>query len=241
MNWRLIPMSKAFTIAKRAYNRLLRPHLPRKVGVYNGIPVRGPRLLDFTDVHPEHEHGLVEATTRNLSSGDDVVMVGGGMGTSAVHASRAVGPEGSVTVYEASADMFECLTDTLEMNDCENVTARHALVGSPGDVWGDLGDPDHIAPNDLRECDLLQLDCEGAEMSILSGISIDPPEIVVESHGVYGAPTDEVCELLETMDYGVADVLDHIPGSEYHRKQDVFIVSAHAAEPSQATKVVHHA
>lgn len=233
-------MSKAFTVAKQAYNRVLRPHLPRKVGVYNGVPVRGPRLLDFTDVHPEHEHGLVEATKQSLSPGDDVVMIGGGMGTSAVYASRAVGPDGSVTVYEASADMFECLTDTLEMNGCENVDPNHALVGDPGDVWGDLGDPDHIAPDELPECDLLQLDCEGAEMSILPEISIEPPSLVVETHGVYGAPTEEVCDLLETMGYGVDNIRDHIPGSECHYRQDVFIVTAHSDAPSQArTEGIH--
>ena len=213
-------------LIKRLYNRLLRDHLPRKIGVYNGVPVRGPKLLDRTDVHPEHEHGLVAATRAALSPGDDAVLIGGGFGTSAVHASDAVGPEGSVTVYEASRDMFECLTDTLSMNDCNNVTARHAVVGQPGDIWGELGDADHVLPTGLPSCDVLQLDCEGAELDILAALDKWPPEIVVETHGVYGAPTDDVIELLEERGYTVGQIRDHIPGSTYHRDQDVYIINA---------------
>lgn len=217
-----------YNTIKQTYNRLLRPHLPRKVGVYNGVPVRGPKLLDATDVKHDHEAGLVAATREAISPGDDVVLVGGGFGTSAVHASEAAGPYGSVHVYEASAEMYDCLTDTLAMNGCDNVTAHHAIVGEPGDVWGDLGDPARVSADAVPACDVLQLDCEGAELALLDAIPELPPSVVVETHGVYGASTDAVCAVLTDRGYGIAGVRDHIPGSEYHRDQDVYIVTAHA-------------
>jgi len=40
------------------------------------------------------------------------------------------------------------------------------------------------------------LDCEGVELDILSELPYNPRSVVVETHGHYGAPTDEIKELL---------------------------------------------
>jgi hypothetical protein len=46
-----------------------------------------------------------------------------------------------------------------------------------------------ISPAELPECDILELDGEGAESLILRNMTIRPRVIAVETHGVYGAPT----------------------------------------------------
>jgi hypothetical protein len=49
------------------------------------------------------------------------------------------------------------------------------------------------------------LDCEGAEVEILRELIIRPRVILVETHGLFGAPTDLVASLLETRGYVVSD------------------------------------
>lgn len=72
------------------------------------------------------------------------------------------------------------------------------MVGEAINVYGD---PDQlstlvVAPAALPACDILELDCGGAEMVILRNMTIRPRVIAVEAHGLYGAPTVAVKELL---------------------------------------------
>jgi hypothetical protein len=48
------------------------------------------------------------------------------------------------------------------------------------------------------------LDCEGAEVEVLRELTIQPRVILVETHGMYGAPTDLVASLLEKRGYIVS-------------------------------------
>jgi hypothetical protein len=48
------------------------------------------------------------------------------------------------------------------------------------------------------------LDCEGSEVEILRELTIQPRVILVETHGLYGAPTDLVASLLEKRGYIVS-------------------------------------
>jgi hypothetical protein len=48
------------------------------------------------------------------------------------------------------------------------------------------------------------LDCEGAEVEILRELVIQPRAILVETHGLNGAPTDLVASLLEKRGYVVS-------------------------------------
>ena len=58
-----------------------------------------------------------------------------------------------------------------------------------------------VAPEALPPCDVLELDCEGAEVEILSTMTIRPRVILTETHGLYGAPTPRVVELLGKIGY----------------------------------------
>jgi hypothetical protein len=52
---------------------------------------------------------------------------------------------------------------------------------------------------------VLELDCEGAEVEILRELTIQPRVILVETHGLYGAPTHLVASLLEKRGYIISD------------------------------------
>ena len=53
---------------------------------------------------------------------------------------------------------------------------------------------------------MLELDCEGAEISIIANMTIRPRVILVEAHGVLGAPTADVRDLLVAKNYEVTDL-----------------------------------
>jgi hypothetical protein len=70
-----------------------------------------------------------------------------------------------------------------------------------------------VTPADLPECDVLALDCEGAEILISRNLKFRPRAIGVGSRGIFGAPSKLVREPLEQLgyvvvDYGVAEPRD---------------------------------
>ncbi|UPV75251.1 FkbM family methyltransferase [Halorussus limi] len=206
-------MKGGIALLKRAlpyfYDRMIRPHLPRFTATYNNTQVKVNHLGDsFLPWHPVdkpgYESALVEGLQSRVREGDHVVVVGGGYGVTAVNAARQVGEDGRVTVYEAAERLIDAIEETLELNDVtDRVDVHHALVGPSVEVLGDSTTAVHLSPEDLPECDVLELDCEGAEIDILSNLQIRPRVILVESHGEFDAPTDEVASLLEDLSYSV--------------------------------------
>ena len=55
-------------LVRSLYNRTVRPYLPRKFGVYNGVAVKNIRLLDTTDEYPNYEKPLLAATRNGTDS-----------------------------------------------------------------------------------------------------------------------------------------------------------------------------
>lgn len=58
----------------------------------------------------------------------------------------------------------------------------HTIVGDDHHLEGDAGAADVISPMELPPCDVLEMDCEGAETAILSELEIQPRTIIVEAH-----------------------------------------------------------
>jgi hypothetical protein len=72
---------------------------------------------------------------------------------------------------------------------------------------------------------VLQLDCEGAEVEILRELIVQPRVILVETHGLFGSPTDLVASLLEKRGYVVSDRGVAEPRmAEYHTENDVRVL-----------------
>jgi hypothetical protein len=155
---------------------------------------------------PDYESALVAGLREHVKPGDRVVVVGGGVGVTATIAALQVGPTGSVECFEGGRECVEEILHTAELNAVsQRLTVRHAVVARSIEIWGT--EPDHaaVAPSELPECDVLEMDCEGAEVDILQGLMMRPRVILVETHGLYKASTKLVASLLEGLGYGVTD------------------------------------
>jgi hypothetical protein len=210
-------LERGRTALQRAYNRLVRPHLPYKIGVFNGVPARRVRLLDRTDEFPEYEAALIDAVRATVEPDDSVVVIGGGYGVSSVVAARHAGRDGSVVAFEPTQERFPYIEETAALNRvADRIDARRALVGPDVKLDGDGGGADRVEPTELPDCDVLELDCEGAEADVLRELSIRPRTIVVETHGCFGTPSAETREVLDSLGYEVVDERPDEPERDIH-------------------------
>lgn len=135
---------------------------------------------------PNHSGGEINAHKKFTKKGDDVVIIGGGRGVSAVRASNICYP-GKVYVYEASLKYVELIDEVLSLNDVTNCEIIHGCVGPSLNVWGPNNEnvSKNIKVEDLPRCDVLEMDCEGAEYQILddfNNFTKKPRVIIVEVH-----------------------------------------------------------
>ena len=151
-----------------------------------------------------YEDALIDGLTRYVRPGDTVVIVGGGWGATVVAAARAAGEGGRVVVFEGSPEYARRVTRTAALNGvADRVTLVVSIVAKAVDVWGDASAVAVTHARDLPRCDVLELDCEGAEMDILEGLTFRPRVILVETHGMNGAPTEAVAARLGEMGYAI--------------------------------------
>lgn len=193
------------------YNNILRPQFPLRVVEYNGVKVYGARFGDrfisrrTTDI-PSYEDALVSGIRKYVQSGDRVTVIGGGWGVSSVAAAQQVGSRGRVTTFEGSENEIEKVKSTVRLNDVDDrVTAHHAIVAEAHSIRGDKGDAGTVSPTELSDCDVLVLDCEGAELTILDEMAIHPRIILVETHGMHGASKEAVARRLSNLGYEISN------------------------------------
>ena len=231
------------TVAQ-AYKRHVRPRLPvRRRAVWNGVEVDvGVRALDrwlpeawgAARDEPAYESALADGLRRHVRPGDRVVVVGGGWGVTAVIAAQAAGPDGRVWVYEGATEGVERTRWAARNAGVSGrVEASHALVAADdyaveaSRVLGSGGGAARLAPRDLPPCDVLELDCEGAETGVLSGLAQRPRVVLVETHGFWGSPTAEVRGLLGRLGYRV---VSEAPAESriaaFCVERDVFVLEA---------------
>lgn len=180
-----------------AYRRGIRPWLPvTGPAYYAGIPIAydrkwGDRLIpvlwrpNAVEDIPSYESALVAGLKENVRPGDRIVVVGGGVGVTATVAAIQTGPSGHVECFEGAAEGVEKVRRTAARNGvADRLTVHHAVVGRSVFVYG--REPDHavLAPTELPACDVLELDCEGAEVDIVRDMVIDPKVILVETHEI---------------------------------------------------------
>lgn len=191
------------TVIRYLYTSYIRMLLPKinaevtKQGIVvdhiNYVPVLDDVLNVLNDTQdPQYEHNYISCMKPIISPGMDVVVIGGGWGVSAVIAGHKVGTEGSVTVYEASKSEVKKTEQTIKLNEQSRQTqVIHAVVGDPIKLRGsqDTRDAQVCPLEDLPKHDVLLVDCDGCEISILDNLSKLrqlPSKIVVEHHGIGG-------------------------------------------------------
>ncbi len=199
-------------VVRAIYNGVVRPRLPSKIGVFNNVAARRVKLFDATDEFPEYEATMLDALRAAVEPGDEVVVVGGGYGVSSVVAARRAGPDGRVTAFEPARERFAYIDETAALNGvADRVDARRALVGPAVKVDGDGAGADRVAASDLPDCDVLALDCEGAEAEVLRAAEVEPRVVVVETHDCFGTPEAETRDALRELGYEVVERADDEP------------------------------
>jgi hypothetical protein len=214
--WKILREGGLLVLANRVLGKTYRTTLRRlmpEVGHFNfnGVAVPGRRLFDGLTPNkwwclpgnkPNYEHTEVEGVKQYIGENDDVVVIGGGFGVTAVHAANNT--SGTVTVVEANQDRYQNLTRTFEANGVSEQI--QSLFGYLGDLHIDLDDSNipMIAYQDIPKADVWDMDCEGAEIEILQNLPYNPSTILVETHDNH----DEVIRLLEGLDYQIMEVVD---------------------------------
>jgi len=146
-----------------------------------------------------YEENTTAAIRKYVKKGNLVTIVGGGYGITGIVAMEA---GGQVTLIEASKIRACDISKAWEKYKLKG-TVIHGFVGSIISTWGDLNGAEKI--NNIPKCDILELDCEGAEREILSKLDIEPRVIIVESHGHLGSPSSLVKSLLISKGYRILD------------------------------------
>lgn len=177
--------------------------------VLNGVAVPSTDLEEDADIYPDHEGAVVRALRHNVRRGDRVVVVGGGWGTTTVVAARMTHFEGEVTTFEPTSEMLATIQRTIEVNRVDDlVTLEHAAIGSVSDsterIFGDV-DGEVRPPSAIPECDVLDVDCEGAELDVLRGLEVRPRLLAVEAHPHLGCSHDDVEFELDRLGYEIVE------------------------------------
>lgn len=199
-----------YRIPSFLFKKSVRRIIPQRGYHYlNGVPWKEKKLTDsFTHPHwsdPEYEKALISAVREQVQNGDFVGVIGGGRGISTAVAAKRTGTTGKVTVYEASSHRIDWINRTLELNDIEDtVQTIHAVVGPAGNVYEDLGSAPTVSPEELPDFDVLEMDCEGAELKILNELTQQPRVIIVEVHPPEVAEKD-VRSILQELNYEIVD------------------------------------
>lgn len=181
-----------YTAVQSLYNSTIRDKLPKKSRTLAGVTLDDAPLFDLTVERPLYKIGLIISIYEYVSDGDHVKIVGFGRGVSTTHILRA--GAGSVTGYEGATNMITKGKKTVARNydGTPSIDVRHAIVGESIDVYGDQTNAQSVHPSELSDADVLVLDCEGAEISILEDLRTNPQTILCESHPSKEAPVSRI-------------------------------------------------
>lgn len=201
------------SILKWAYN-FIRPLVPTTYADFNDVRVKDVKLFDQTKSFPDYESELCDQIGNFIQEGMNTTIIGGGRGVSTVHAARAVSDTGTINVYEGSREHVELVTDTIQANNVSSrVDVHHAVVAADIGVYTDTKAVRRINPADLSATDALVLDCEAAEIAILSEMEIEPRVIIVETHDrLVPGTTAAIRHILENRGYEIVEERDHAEG-----------------------------
>ncbi len=197
-------------LLQRTFNYLHnrgRRHLPKKKFTKSHLPYEG-RLGDYHNSKQPVERDDIkwqarQSVFRYVDSEDKCVCIGGGEGLTAAHMAE----KGSyVVIAEPAEQMMEKINSTMKLSEHQNYEVHPWLFySSPEkDIWGDLHpDTEEKTGEDIPKCDVLEMDCEGSEISILRDLQIRPRVLIVEVHCKKGVNYEEVIKIVKEKDYRI--------------------------------------
>lgn len=213
-------LSKLTERSFRLLYRKIKIFLPYRYGKYNDVKVPSHKIFENKIDHveknrPYYEQGIVNSLESKVKKGDKVTILGGGLGVTTVKASRLCGDSGKVRTYEASKSQINRLKKTLKLNKVDNTKILHAIVGKDVDVWGSAEGAETLPPQNLAECDVLEIDIEGSEIEVIRNLTIRPEVIIVETHRPKGTPTEKVKKALKKLSYDIESIDVAEPNPKY--------------------------
>ncbi len=226
--------SKAAPALRRAMNRWY-PTEPRVFAL--AAPLEGYSMrLEWQSskafVFGTYEHEVVKTLLNLVQEKWLALDIGAHIGYFALLLSKLVGPQGKVIAFEPVPDNFRALEENVEMNRCSNVQLENCAVSSaPGNVTMRSNDANHLSYTASmfhgepvaevgairlddysatlsKPVQLVMMDVEGAELSILDGaerlLRRDSPILLIELHetGEEGR-VHPVIERLHSLNYSV--------------------------------------
>ena len=217
------------------YDRFIREYFPVIPVGYNGVNVYALRVSDVIlpennqYIRPSYETAICRQLRMWDLAGCDVCVLGAGWGVTSVVAAYQTGSMGQVISYEASSKYASRVRETAALNDCaDRIIVRHGRVGPAINVYGE-DDASTIEFDDLPDADCYVMDIEGAELAVLDDLPHRPERLLVESHGLYGSPTDAVKNKMREMGYSITncDIAESGPKiKEQCEENDVYVISS---------------
>ena len=194
----------------------------------------GPLLYNRHDIYVggsiekygEFSVGEQDLFASLVRAGQLVVEVGANIGAHTVQLSQLVGSDGEIYAFEPQRIVFQALCANLALNQCANVKAWQAAVGSHSgmitvpaidpskranfggvSVYGvQEGEPVQLVPLDafdLPACHFLKVDVEGMEVDVVKGAqkTIDMYRPLMYLENDRGERSQELLSLIFGLDY----------------------------------------
>ena len=236
----------------------LYPNRPWLIRAQSGLPLLTPKCSAGALIYYQgvSEPETAEFIRRVLRPGEVFVDIGAHLGEYAILASMLVKPAGCVHAFEPRPDFFQSLETNLRLNKCENVWACAEAVCKETGVADFELDPEpsksalqfknteargheviqvrtitldyYFSHGDMARPNLIKIDVEGAELSVLQGarsLLAKPPSeaplIIFEyeprNTRRFGYPAEEIIRFLRGYGYSVYDSRDGalVPTDKY--------------------------
>jgi FkbM family methyltransferase len=181
-----------------------------------------------------YEPSVADTLRREIRAGDFCVDVGAHIGYHAILMSMLVGPEGEVVAFEPFPPTFQFLLENAKLNAAANLKSENIAIGEHREMIKLVFSADEALgmtpsisgyavkrrqavvevpsiPLDIyldrfgRAPSLIQIDVEGAEMSVLRGAEATlrraRPKLLVEIHGWETEARQEVFRFLSRLGY----------------------------------------
>jgi hypothetical protein len=114
-------------------------------------------------------------------------------------------------VYEGGKEQYKILKDVLSLNNTKApVSIINSIVEKEVNCWSKSNNI--IKANQIKDCNVLEIDCEGAELEIIENIQIQPRVIIVELHPWLIEEMDgieRIKKVLTKKGYNISCLFDH--------------------------------
>lgn len=192
------------------------------------------QLFDFFGIYnvlKKDEMGIIKSYEKLNLPTTKVLVIGAGDGISILYNS-IVNPSFHLTVIEESSEQLKLVQNNLKLND---LNFEHEYVhGFAGDKYLVYGNEVYNSNNliDINDYDIdvLELDCEGSELQIISNLKIKPKFIIVEVHpNLNSISYLDFLSLIEKKNYSIIQAFtvngDEVNFQDLHFYFDDLIVS----------------